>query len=170
MIYYCNNILPKIMTNKTIIMTLIIATTFIILATTSTAYAQVSNFYWSEDDGTGEVFTADSAGQNVAQVTSGGFVRIDDVEFDPLANRLWWNNWGAPVFFGGPSEGIYSSDPDGLNQVQVTGSATPFAPQFTTNNGEASGLTGIVLDPANSQLFFTRGVSYAQPFPPQCWW
>jgi len=130
---------------------------------TSPAYAQVSDFFWS--DGTGEIFTADSAGQNVAQVTSGGLDRINDVEFDPLANKLWWNNW-APGPGTGPLEGIYSSDPDGNNQVQVTGSATPFAPQFTTTNGEASGLHGIVLDPVAQQVFFTRGVSYAQNFPP----
>jgi len=144
------------MTNKTIIITLTIATTFIILATTSTAYAQVSNFYWSEDDGTGEVFTADSAGQNIAQVTSGGFARIDDVEIDPLAGKLWWNNWTPGPVNAGASEGIYSSNLDGTGLLQVTGAA-----QSTTFTGFASGLTGIVLDPVAQQVFFTRGVSYA---------
>jgi len=32
--------------------------------------AQVSNFYWSEDDGTGEIFTADRATQTITQLTS----------------------------------------------------------------------------------------------------
>jgi len=149
------------MTKTTILMTLIIAMTFIVLVTTSSAYAQVSNFYWSEDDLSGEVFTADSATQTVTQVTSGGFIRIDDVEIDPLANRLWWNHWGAPFLFGSASEGIYSSNLDGTGQLQVTGAA-----QSTTINGAASGLTGIVLDPANQIVFFTRGVSYAQNVPP----
>jgi len=143
------------MTKNTIILTSIIATTFIILATTSPAYAQVSDFYWSEDTGTGEVFTADSAGQNVLQVTSppGQFVRIDDVEFDPLTSKVWWNNWvpGIPS----ASEDIYNANVDGTLQTSLgLISSCPGGPP-------PSGLTGIVLDPANSGLFYTRGVSYA---------
>jgi len=113
------------------------------------AFAQVSDFFWSEDDGTGEIFTADSAGQNVGQVTSGGFARIDDVEIDPLANKLWWNNW---VPGGGAGEDIYNSDLNGANQASL-GLVSSCGPS-------ASGLTGIVLDPANLRLFYTRGVSY----------
>jgi len=144
------------MTNKTILMTLIIATTFIILATTSTAYAQVDNFYWSEDTGSGEVFTADSAGLNVAQVTSpsGQFVRIDDVEFDPLTNRVWWNNWTPGFFNASPQEDIYNANVDGTGQVFLG------LVNSCPNIGPPSGLNGIVLDPANSRLFYTRGVSY----------
>jgi len=124
--------------------------TFIVLLTTSPAYAQVSNFFWSEDDGTGEVFTADSAGQNVAQVTSGGFARIDDVEIDPLAGKLWWNNWvpGSPA----AAEDIYNSNLDGSGQVSLG--------LVSSCGGPPSGLTGMVLDPANLRLFYTRGVSY----------
>jgi len=125
--------------------------TFIVLTTTSPAYAQVTNFFWSEDDGTGEIFTADSAGQNVVQVTSGGFARIDEVEIDPLAGRLWWNNWvpGTPA----ASEGLYESNLDGSVQVQMPG-------LLSSCGGFPSGLTGIVLDPVTQRLFYTRGVSY----------
>jgi len=138
---------------KTILISLVFVMTFIILATTSPAYAQVSDFYWSEDDGTGEIFTADSAGQNVLQLTSGGFARIDDVEIDPFAGKLWWNNWipGAPN--SGPTEGIYSSNLVGTGQTQLPG-------LVSSCGGFPSGLTGIVLDPANQRLFFARGVSY----------
>jgi len=142
------------MTKNTIIMTSIIATTFIILATTSTAYAQVSNFYWSEDDGTGEIFTADSAGQNVAQVTSGGFMRIDDVEIVPFSNQLWWNNWApGPLNPDRPLEDIYNANADGTLQ-------TSLGLVNSCDGGDPSGLNGIVLDPANQRLFYTRGVSY----------
>jgi len=136
---------------KTILLTLLIVMTFIVLSTTSPAYAQVSNFFWSEDDGTGEVFTADSATQTVSQVTAGGFDRIDDVEIDPLAGKLWWNNWvpGVPS----PSEGLYNSNLDGSVQVQMPGLAS-------SCGGFPSGLTGLVLDPGNLRLFYTRGVSY----------
>jgi len=115
------------------------------------AFGQVSDFFWSEDDGTGEIFTADSAGQNVGQVTSGGFARIDDVEIDPGAGKLWWNNWvpGTPS----ASEGIYNSNLGGAGQVQLPG-------LVSSCSGPPSGLTGLVLDPANQRLFYTRGVSY----------
>jgi len=120
------------------------------------AFAQVTDFYWSEDTLTGdEVFTADAATQTVTQVTSGGFNRIDDVEIDPIANKLWWNNWNPPPGMT-PQEGIYSSNLDGTGQVQVTSGA-----QSNTPTGFASGLHGLVLDPSNQVVFFTRGVSYA---------
>jgi len=32
------------------------------------AFAQVSDFFWSEDDGTGEIFTADSAVRAVPSI------------------------------------------------------------------------------------------------------
>jgi len=140
--------------------------TFIVLVTTSPAYAQIGNFFWSEDDGTGEVFTADSAGQNVAQVTSGilgggTFARIDDVEIDPLAGKLWWNNWvpGTPSV----TEDIYNANLDGSGQVSlglINSCPVGINFGFGITTVDASGLNGIVLDPANQRLFYTRGVSY----------
>jgi len=78
----------------------------------------VTDFFWSEDDGTGEIFTADSATKTVTPITSGGFVRIDDVEVDPLTGNVWWNNWIPGPSNAGSDEGIYRSNLDGTGQVQ----------------------------------------------------
>ena len=67
----------------------------------------------------------------------------------------------TPAFAGSPShltlEGIYSSNLDGTGQVQVTSGTE------SNTGGFASGLHKMVLDPANQKVFFTRGVSYANP-------
>lgn len=147
---------------KTILSTAIIATTFIILATSSNAYATVSDFYWSETiswtaPGTGgEIFTADAATKTISQITTGGFNRIDDVEIDPIASTLYWNNWASGPANSSPTEGIYASNLDGTAQIQVTGVA-----ESSSSATGAAGLHGISLDPANQKIFFTRGVSYA---------
>jgi len=132
----------------------------LLIPTTSFAFAQVTDFYWSEDTATGdEISTADAVTKSKSQVTSGGFGRIGDVEIDPLAAKLWWNNWTPGSINAGPLEGIYTSNLNGGSQVQVTGGTESNA-QF----GFASGHHGIVLDPANQDVFFTRGVSYSQGF------
>ncbi len=132
----------------------------LLIPTTNFAFAQVTDFYWSAGAPNKDIFTADAATTTVSQVTSGGFVRIDDVELDPLANKLWWNNWVVPPG-ATPTEGIYSSNVDGSGQVQVTTGT-----ESNGANGFASGLHGIVLDPSNQVVFFTRGVSYANPALP----
>ncbi len=145
-----------LMTNTTIIITSIIAITFILLVTTSYAYAAgVNEFFWSEDDGTAEVFKADAVALTPIQVTSGGFARIDDVEYDPLSAKLWWNNWATgPGNPDRPLEDIYNDNLAGTAQTRL----------FITNSCDGvsppSGLTGLVLDPATSTVFYTRGVSY----------
>jgi hypothetical protein len=129
----------------------------LLIPTTNFAFAQVSDFYWNSDTPTGdEVFTADAATKTVSQVTGGGFSRINDVEYDQTASKVWWNNWtpGTPS----ATEGIYSSNVDGSGQVQVLSGLQNSCAPGTSN---PAGLHGIVLDPANSDVYFTRGVSYA---------
>jgi hypothetical protein len=131
----------------------------LLIPTSNFAFAQVTDIYFSQEPSPSldEVFSGTPGSNTVTQLTSGGFVRIDDVEIDPIAGKLWWNNWVVPGA-GSPLEGIYSSNLDGTGQVQVTGAA-----ESSGSNGFASGLHGIVLDPANQHIFFTRGVSYANP-------
>ena len=134
----------------------VFATLFLIPSSNLVSAPSVASVYWSEDDGTGEIFSADLATQTVTQITSGGFDRIDDVELDALHAKLWWNNWDP----GTPSatEGLWESNLDGTGQMQrLSGLQNSCAP----GELQTSGLTGIVLDPANQQVFFTRGVSYA---------
>ena len=145
-------------------MTSIIAMTFIVLVTTSNAYAQVSDFYWSETIDWnapgigGQVYTADTATKTITQLTDddSGFARIDDVEIDSVSNQLFWNNWASGFFNSSPAEGIYKSNLDGTGQIQVTGLA-----QSSSSALGAAGHHGIALDPVNQDIYFTRGVSYA---------
>ncbi len=121
----------------------------LLIPTSNFAFAQISDYYWSEDDGTGEIFTSDGVSVP-SQITSGGFDRIDDVEIDQSTGLLWWNNWvpGTPS----ASEDIYNANLDGSAQ-------TPLG-LVSSCTGPPSGLTGIVLDPANGDVYYTRGVSY----------
>ncbi len=131
----------------------------LLIPTTNFAFAQVTDFYWSENVGQPghEVFTADAGTLTISQITSGGFDRIRDVELDPTANKLWWNNW-ANIGVGSATEGIYNSNLGGTGQLQITGGT-----ESNTSTGFASGHHKMVLDPANQKVFFTRGVSYANP-------
>jgi len=135
----------------------VFATLFLIPSSNLVSAPSVTSVYWSEDDGTGEIFSADLATQTVTQITSGGFDRIDDVELNALNAKLWWNNWDP----GTPSatEGLWESNLDGTGQMQrLSGLQNSCA---GAGELQTSGLTGIVLDPANQQVFYTRGVSYA---------
>jgi hypothetical protein len=134
----------------------------LLIPTTNFAFAQVSDFYWSSGSPNRDVFTADAATKTVSPVTNGGFSRIGDVELDPLANKVWWNNWVIPSGQT-PTEGIWNSNPDGSAQTQITGAA-----QSSSQGGFGSGHHGLVLDPANQKVFFTRGVSYDQGPPAFC--
>lgn len=111
--------------------------------------SSVVQIYWSDS---GTVNRANPDGTN-SMVLAAGFARIDDVELDQVANKLYWNNWQPPPP-GSPAEGIYQSDLNGANQILLT-SASSNAP------GNASGLHGIDVDGANGVVYFTRGVSYA---------
>ena len=134
----------------------------LLIPTTNFAFAQVSDFYWSETTswvapGTGgNVFSADAATKTVGQVTGGGFNRIDDVELDQINAKLFWNNWASGSGTSSAAEGIYSSNLDGSGQTQVAGST-----ESSSSATGAAGHHGIFLDTNNQVIFFTRGVSYA---------
>jgi hypothetical protein len=152
------------MERKITLMVFVLSSVLILagFSTTEEAYAQVSDFYWSETTiwtapGTGgQVYTADAATNTVTQLTAGGFARIDDVEIDRTNNKLYWNNWASGSGASGPAEGIYRSNLDGTVQTQVTGVA-----QSSSSATGAAGLHGISLDPSTQTIYFTRGVSYA---------
>ena len=108
----------------------VFATLFLIPSSNLVSAPSVASVYWSEDDGTGEIFSADLATQTVTQITSGGFDRIDDVELNALNAKLWWNNWDP----GTPSatEGLWESNLDGTGQVQrLSGLTNSCAPGST---------------------------------------
>lgn len=113
--------------------------------------SSVVRIYWS-DSGTVNRANPDGTGQ---MLLAAGFNRIDDVEIDHVAKQLYWNNWIVPPPFA-PGEGIFRSNLDGTGQVFFTSvNSSP--------TGFASGLHGIDIDGASGVVYFTRGVSYANP-------
>lgn len=134
--------------------------------------AAPARFYWTNgwtspaNSGNGPAGTVnriDANGANpvvlATQGASGGQLwRVCDVELDQARQVIYFNNWnsGAPV----TDEGIYRTSLNGTGQVL-----------FTTANsagtGFDSGLHRISIDPANGDVYFTRGVSYANSNGPE---
>jgi len=119
----------------------------------------VQRFYWTEGSpGTVNRINADGTGATVLANTaaSGGpLSRVLDVEIDQVRNVLYFNNWTVPV----PSadEAIYRTDLNGAGQV------TFHAISSSSPTGFASGLKRLAIDSSNGDVYFTRGVSYANP-------
>ena len=116
-----------------VISTIAVLLSFSILSSADAA-PTVASFYWSERDNAGaQIQTADVGfpAIHTPVITSNTvygapYGNIDDVEIDPLAGNLWWNNWTPGPGNAGVHEGIYSSPLNGTPQLQVTGTGGQF--------------------------------------------
>jgi hypothetical protein len=137
------------------------------LGASSTAQTSPLKFYWSETadwgvtaNNAGVVKSANFDGSEAALI-AGGYNRIDDVELDSANSQLYWSNWASGPVNANANEGIWRSNLDGTAQTQIVGSASG----TTSSTGHASGMHGIAIDPnangGTGELYFTRGVSYA---------
>ena len=138
----------------------------------SGASAAVTQFYWtngwtsptnSGGGPPGTVNRVDAGGANPTLIaTLDGFgnplFRVADVEIDQTRGFLYWNNWNSGVT--GPNEAIYRSNLNGAGQVLFTSSNS-------ANTGTASGLHRISIDETNGDVYYTRGVSYANGNGPE---
>ena len=123
---------------------LFLSLAIVALATIScqSAWAAVSNVYWTDRDGARLYVTAIGGGTNLL---ASGYARLQDVDLDYNTNTLYFTDWG-PV---GPPGGQGT-----INRIQTNGSGLG----TVLNTGDA--VHQVELDPANSRMYFTRAVSY----------
>ena len=126
----------------------------------------LTHFYWTNGwtagplggpFGTVNRVNADGSGAAVLANTaaSGGpLYRVTDVEIDQARDALYFTNWHSGTS-NNPDEAIYRTDLNGAGQIQ-------FSSASSSATG-ASGLHRLAVDPANGDVYFARGVSYANP-------
>lgn len=133
------------------------------------ANAAPIGFYWTNGwtsptnsgggpGGTVNRINADGTGATViaTQDASGNqLYRVTDVELDQARNAVYFNNWNSGGANSSANEAIYRTGLNGTGQVL-------FSNNNNSGTGFASGLHRIAIDPTNGDVYFTRGVSYAQ--------
>ena len=94
--------------------------------------------------------------QTIATLDASGqpLFRVTDVEIDQGRGRIYWNNWNSGATNSSANEAIYRANLNGSGQAVHSSSAT-------TQSGFASGLHRIAVDSRNGDVYWTRGVSYA---------
>ena len=124
----------------------------VMLASGSLAHGSastVTKVYWTDrNNATLSVTDVGSSVTEVLVTNTGG--RLQDVDLDATTNILYFADWGKTGPFPDPNEGSISrvnTDGTGLGTV-IGGGALPDA------------VHQLALDPANSRLYFSQGVSY----------
>ncbi len=116
------------------------------LVATGSAMAAVTEVYWTDRDNATLSATVLSSGQTTVLVPNTGG-RLQDVDLDATTGILYFADWG-PV--GGGSQGT-------ISQIPKTGGVVTSVCAVGTL-GDA--VHQLALDPVNSQIYFTRAVSY----------
>jgi hypothetical protein len=84
--------------------------------------------------------------------------RVCDVELDRPRGYVYFNNWNSGVPMA--EEAIYRTGLSGAGQILFTSANS-------SNTGTASGLHRIAIEAADGDVYFTRGVSYANSNGPE---
>ena len=135
------------------------------------ASAAVTSFYWTNGWTTttggpaGTVNRVDAGGLNPAVLAtldgSGGpLARVTDVELDATRSLLYFTNWDSGPQNSSLDEAIYRTSLTGTGQIL-------FANPTSSATGFASGLHRLSIDERNGDVYFTRGVSYANDAGPE---
>ena len=145
-----------------------------LLSIQSYTSASPLRFYWTNgwtspaNSGGGPAGTVnriDAGGANPTVIAtldgSGGpLFRVTDVELDQTRSSVYWNNWNSGGANASANEAIYRSDLNGNSQVLFTNSTN-------ASTGFASGLHRISVDETNGDVYYSRGVSYANGNGPE---
>jgi hypothetical protein len=136
------------------------------------AQAVVNRYYWtngwtspvnSGGGPPGTVNRIDENGTNPLVIATQDAIgnplwRVCDVELDRPRGFVYFNNWNSGVPMA--EEAIYRTGLAGAGQILFTAANS-------SNTGTASGLHRIAIEAADGDVYYTRGVSYANSNGPE---